>query len=59
MIILLKRGVSKEENLMWAKTQMAHKAGFRYVPEKGCTCGREHAIKAKPLTKEDMINGRR
>jgi hypothetical protein len=44
---------------MWAKTQMAHKAGFRYIPEKGCTCGREHAIKAKPLTKEDMINGRR
>ena len=59
MIILLKQGDLKKENLMWAKTQTAHKAGFRYVPEEGCTCGREHAIKAEPLTKEDMLNGRR
>jgi len=59
MIILLKQGASKEENLMWAKTQVAHKAGFRYVPEKGCTGGCEFAIKAEPLTKEDMLNGRR
>ena len=60
MIIRLKKGASKEENLMWAKTQMAHKAGFRYVPEKGCTCcgERKYADKIKPLTKEDMINGR-
>ena len=61
MIILLKQGVSREENLMWAKTQMAHKAGFRSLPENrtdGCTCGCEHAIRAEPLTEEDLINGR-
>ena len=61
MIILFKKGVSKEENLMWTKTQMAHKAGFRHTSEahgEDCTCGREYAIKFEHLTEEDLINGR-
>lgn len=33
MILLSKKGVSKEENLMWAKAQMAYKAGFRFNAE--------------------------
>jgi len=63
MIIRLKKGASKEENLMWAKTQQAHQAGFKPIPDEAhredCNCcDRQYAIKIKPLTKEDMINGR-
>ena len=39
MILLLKKGVSKGENLMWVKAQMAYKAGFRFSAEDNeCSC---------------------
>ena len=51
MIVLLKKGASKEENLMWAKVQMAYKAGFRFNPEDhkdcGCNCGPKFPNKEK------------
>jgi hypothetical protein len=59
MIPLMKKNASKEEQVAWAKTQAAYEAGFRYVPEahkEDCTCGREHAIKAEPLTHQDMLD---
>jgi hypothetical protein len=61
MIPLMKKNASEAEKLAWAKTQAAHEAGFRYgaaAHDADCNCGGEHAVKAKHLTKEDMLNGR-
>ena len=58
-VIVLKKRASWRENLMWVKAQAAYKAGFRYTPgdhAETCNCVREYAVKAEPLTKQDMID---